>query len=546
MTTKFNRRGFIGKGLAAAGAAAVTPILAPKAVAQGVDGVRWAEEADIVVLGSGLAGCVTAIEAHDTDPSAEILLLEKMPEPLAGGNSRVAGQSLFMPTDLEELIVYRRSLDDPNPAPEDVVRVWAEAMVSQEPWIRAKLKEVGTDLVPYSYNRQFTAEFADLEGAKVALGKNYLPVPQASGIWKSFKAQLDRRPVRVSYESPVVDLVQDSDSLEVFGVIAERNGKRIAIKARRAVVMCTGGFENNLDMHRNYAGLTRVYALGTPGNTGDGLKILQKAGADMWHLRNRNITSGLWPSMKFPEYPTAFILQAPQKAGSWIQIAKDNRRFWNESDRSYGATHYRHRVHGSWVDTPLPFVLPVHMIFDETARKAGRLSHGERKSMTWTNIVENYVWSPDNSVEIEKGWIMKANSIEELARTMKRKPEEVVAAVDAYNTACANGSDPEFNRDPATMSPISTPPYYAVDLVPGIICTTGGGKRNAKSQVLDHAGTPIPRLYEAGELGSTFGNLYQNGSFLTECIVFGRIAARNAIAEVPWGKKERRSQAKAS
>jgi succinate dehydrogenase/fumarate reductase flavoprotein subunit len=64
--------------------------------------------------------------------------------------------------------------------------------------------------------------------------------------------------------------------------------------------------------------------------------------------------------------------------------------------------------------------------------------------------------------------------------------------------------------------------------------------------VLDHAGTPIPRLYEAGELGSTFGNLYQNGSFLTECIVFGRIAARNAIAEVPWGKKERRSQAKAS
>ena len=75
----------------------------------------------------------------------------------------MAGQSLFMPTDLEKLIVYRRSLDDPNPAPEDVVRVWAEAMVSQEPWIRKMLKEVGTDLVPYSYNRQFTAEFADLE-----------------------------------------------------------------------------------------------------------------------------------------------------------------------------------------------------------------------------------------------------------------------------------------------------------------------------------------------------------------------------------------------
>lgn len=539
MTTKLNRRGFLGKGFAAASTAAAAPLLAGRAEAKCSTDVQWAEEADIVVLGSGLAGCVTAIEAHDIDPTAKILMLEKMPEKLAGGNSRVAGQSLFMPTDLEELIVYRRSLDDPNPAPEDLVRVWAEAMVTQEPWIRKMLKEVGTDLVPYSYNKQFTAEFADLAGAGVATGKNYLPVPQASGIWKSFKAQLDRRPVRVMYETPIVDLVQDKDTLEVFGVIAEHKGKRIAIKARKGVVMCVGGHENNLDIHRNYAGMDRVYALGTPGNTGDGIKILQKAGADMWHMRNRNITSGLWPAMKFPEYPTAFILQQPT-SGNWIQIAKDNRRFWNETDRSYGGTHYRHKVHGSWVDTPLPFVLPVHMILDETARRSGRLGQGERKSMTWTNLVENYVWSADNRVEIEKGWIMKADTLEGLAQQMKRKPEEVIAAVERHNKACATGSDPEFGRDPATLKPIVTPPFYAVDVVPAIVCTTGGGKRNAKSQVLDHHGKPIKRLYEAGELGSTFGNLYQNGSFLTECIVFGRIAARNVLAETAWGAARRR------
>lgn len=536
----YSRRGILA-GLTTASAVAATLSSVDAAEARSLEGISWDDEADLVVLGSGLAGCVTAIEAYDTDPGAKILMVEKMPKNLSGGNSRVSGQSLFMPSDLEKLIAYRRSLDDPNHAPEDVVRVWAEAMVSQESWIRRMLKEVGTDLVPYSYNQEFTAEFKDLEGAEVASGKNYLPVPQASGVWKAFKAQVDRRPIRQLYETRAVELVQDPETLEVFGVVVEQNGKRLAIKAKRAVVMCVGGHENNLDMHRNYAGLDRVYALGTPGNTGDGIKILQKAGADMWHLRNRNITSGLWPAMKFPEYPTAFMLQQP-RAGSWMQIAKDNRRFWNETDHSIGRRHYRRMVHGWWVDAPLPFVLPVHMIFDEEARKSGRLGQGERKSMTWTNIVEGYVWSADNRVEVEKGWIMKSDTIEGLARFMKRDPAQVVAAVERHNKACESGRDPDFDRDPATMKPIIAPPFYAVDLVAGIICTTGGAKRNAKSQVVDQKGNPIGRLYEAGELGSTFGNLYQNGSFLTECIVFGRIAARTAVAESAWDRGRMRSR----
>jgi len=535
MTSRIKRRGFIGKAVAAAAATAAAPAFIQTAEARSLKDIRWDDEADIVILGSGLSGCVTAIEAHDTDPSAEILLLEKMPEHLAGGNSRVAGQSLFLPKDLEMLITYRKSLDYPNPAPEDVVQVWAEAMVSQEEWIRKMLSEVGTELAPYSYNRKFTAEFENLKGSEVASGRNFLPVPQPSGIWNSFKAQLDRRPVRVEYETPIVDLVQDPDSLEIFGIVAEKNGKRINIKARKAVVMCVGGHENNLDMHRNYAGMEEVYALGTPGNTGDGIKIMQKAGAEMWHLRNRNITSGLWPSMKFPEYPTAFILSAPKTHGGWMQIAKDNVRFWDEANPDYGGTHYREVIHGHWVDTPLPFVLPVHMIFDETTRvRGGRLGMGNRKSMTWTNIVEEYVWSADNRVEVEKGWILKADSIRELASLMGRNPDQVEAAVNKFNSDAEAGSDTEFGRDPKTMSPIKTGPFYAVKVVPGIICSTGGAKRNANSQVVDHAGKAIPRLYEAGECGSTFGNLYQNGSFLTECIVFGRIAGRNAVAEKAW------------
>jgi len=67
-----------------------------------------------------------------------------------------------------------------------------------------------------------------------------------------------------------------------------------------------------------------------------------------------------------------------------------------------------------------------------------------------------------------------------------------------------------------------------------VVTTTGGGRRDKEARVLDVDGNPIPRLYEAGECGSTLANIYQNGSFLTECVVFGRIAAKNATAEKPW------------
>ena len=81
------------------------------------------------------------------------------------------------------------------------------------------------------------------------------------------------------------------------------------------------------------------------------------------------------------------------------------------------------------------------------------------------------------------------------------------------------------------MAEIKTPPFYAVEIVPAIVASTGGGKRNSQSQVLDFDGNPIPRLYEVGELGSMISNIYQNGSFLTECMISGKMAAKAIIKQ---------------
>ena len=88
-----------------------------------------------------------------------------------------------------------------------------------------------------------------------------------------------------------------------------------------------------------------------------------------------------------------------------------------------------------------------------------------------------------------------------------------------------------FGRSKETLYAIDKPPYYAIEIVPAIVCTGGGARRNIESEVLTPEGGKIPRLYEAGELGSMFSNLYQNGSYLTEAMISGHAAGRNAVQQ---------------
>ncbi len=105
---------------------------------------------------------------------------------------------------------------------------------------------------------------------------------------------------------------------------------------------------------------------------------------------------------------------------------------------------------------------------------------------------------------------------------------------DTYNRYCSQGKDPEFNRRPATLVPLDKRPFYACWLWPGGSHTQGGPRRNARSQIVNTDGDPIPGLYGGGELGSVFGMLYPSGGGnLAECIAFGRIAGENAAREKP-------------
>lgn len=83
------------------------------------------------------------------------------------------------------------------------------------------------------------------------------------------------------------------------------------------------------------------------------------------------------------------------------------------------------------------------------------------------------------------------------------------------------------------MWPIEVAPYYAIEVWPGG-APFGGTRRDKEARVLNNEGKPIPRLYSAGSLGGIWGFLILTGGMLTDCLVFGRIAGRNAAAEEPW------------
>ena len=281
------------------------------------------------------------------------------------------------------------------------------------------------------------------------------------GVWRCFAKAVEKRGIDVRFENPAVSLVQDPFTKEVSGVIARRaDGTEYSIKSAKGVLLACGGYENNLTMQRDFHGMETVYTAGTPGNTGDGIKMLMEAGAQIWHMKNQTQSGGFWLGIKVPEYDSTFMRNFTMAGNSWIEIDSESKRFYDEAG-SYHRQHMKYMEYGRYVDLPHERALPVSLIFDEKTREAGSIGS---QWLSWPTTTEGYTWSNDNLAEIEKGWIIKADTIEELAEKIDRDPAELQATIDAWNAACDAGVDAEFGRDPEKMAKIDTAPYYAVSI----------------------------------------------------------------------------------
>jgi succinate dehydrogenase/fumarate reductase flavoprotein subunit len=313
--------------------------------------------------------------------------------------------------------------------------------------------------------------------------------------------------------------------------MVERKGTTEIIRANRAVILSTGGYENNPEMqgYYHFPGI-RLYPFGTPYNTGDGIRMSLEAGAAPWHFVN---VAFIGVALKTPSEEFGVAFPFLRTRGGFIFANKAGNRFMNESKRlnfrkdQLEITAFDHE-HAYYPN------LPAFLIFDETQRLRAplyRLTGSMVGYASWQGLDS---WSEDNSTEIEKGWIIKGDTLEQLAEKAGINPEALGESIEIYNEHCTAGKTDPFGRASETMGPIQKPPFYAAELCLAIVNTQGGPKHNSLAQTLDQVGNPIPRLYSPGEMGSFFGHLYQGGSNLPEALAFGLIAGQCGAKEDPW------------
>jgi len=491
----------------------------------------WDWEADVVCIGYGGAGAITAITAADL--GATVIVLEKQPNDTAAEvrhtpNTRSAGGVVICPTDAAKAAEHLFALSW-GATPSDVCMAWGKYTVENVVWI----ERMGGMLLP-------RGQFLEKGEFPLLPGYESIEVRRYAGSGPAFFKMLDdnvrkRKRVEVLYETPGQELVTNSDGM-VLGVLGRRRGRGVAIKGRKAVVLTCGGYEWDEETKRNTLRGYPAYFYGNPGNTGDGCRMAEKAGAALWHLNTISgrvipYFAGLEPALQGGT-PRGFIL-----------VDKYGKRFVRE--RPWAA-------HSFWLEVCVFDTerteysrIPCYSVFDDVALKLGPPAAGTTKGLLpdGKTLQSFYTWSKDSADETRNGWLLKGETVEDLARRIaadeqnggRMTPSVLHSTIEEYNGFCDTQKDPKFDREPQTLVPIKKAPFYALRMFPGGPNTQGGPKRNAKAQVLDSNGKPIPHLYAAGELGSVYGFLYPaGGGNLSEMIAFGRIAGESAAAERPW------------
>lgn len=475
----------------------------------------WAQEADVIVLGTGFAGLAAAIGAADA--GASVIVLEKMPKAQEGGNSVISGNMWWTPTSLQDGIKYISALCA-GTTDDRYIETLAQEMMKLNDWL-------GTLGLSASALGVFQPEYPELPASNsVRTWSNR----GSGGLWQPLKNAATKRNVTIRYETPAVELIQDPSTREVKGLVATSDGQRINLRSRRGVVMACGGFEFDYAMQAQYLPAWPVFCQGSPGNTGDGIKMALRAGAALWHMNNSLAHVGCF--VADPTDPRSIPI--PLSLGNnCILVDRFGARFMNEKrEERHGFGHKEYLFFFDGLKQAFSRI-PCYGVFDETMRKSGKLAGG---LLGWYGKFGSYTWSSDNSAEVTSGWIKRAQTLSELATAIGVDAAALSATVKRYNDSCEAGADQDFGRSASSLKQLSTAPYYAIPIYPLMYNTQGGPRRNEKCQIVDPFGKPIPRLYGAGELGSGWGWMYNGGGNASEAVISGRIAGTTAAGEGPW------------
>ncbi|TKB46203.1 flavocytochrome c [Ferrimonas sediminicola] len=486
------------------GAATATSGLALAGLANAKEGsalpANWDETFDVIVIGSGFAGLSAAIEAKNA--GASVVVLEKMPVP--GGNSIINGggmavvgsdiQSAHGVKDSVETMLadmYQAGLGLNYP---EQARMVAERSNDAFEWCRdylgVKFKDTLAHFGGHSVPRTHTTT-----------------IQSGAGFVQPMLAKCEALGVPMQKKIYVKRLIMD-DTDRVVGLEVIRNyrqgkedSKKVRfLKANKAVVVASGGFAADV-AYRSTQDPRLTEELATTnhkGATSECLKELIRLGANPVQLSW--IQLGPWASPDEKGFGLAPIFAAYAAYPHGLMVdPRTGKRFVNElADRKVRA------------DAIIKTGHPAICLCDAAGTKPAAHVMGKL---------------------LERQVVRKFDSLQELAAFYQIPGDELLAQVGRYNRFVTEGKDTEFDK-PLSMGqqPISDGPFYAARFWPKAHHTMGGVEIDTEARVLDiSTHQPIAGLFAAGEItGGTHGACRLGTVAIPDCIVFGRIAGRNA------------------
>jgi 3-oxo-5alpha-steroid 4-dehydrogenase len=464
---------------------------------------RFDLEADVVVVGQGAAGGAAAIEAARA--GAEVLVLERMTRG-GGATALSTGLTYFgggtaiqkacgFEDSVADMIAYVTLAAGPRVEPERV-RLYCEQSVEHFEWFRALGVEFKASFVDDKLTHPVTDDGLMFSGNEQSwpeceqarpFPRGHKPAREGEAGGYLMEAILRgtlEAGARVVNECRAERLVQRDDG-RVVGVAAVREGSPLLVKARRGVVLATGGFIFNKPMLSQHAPhlLQCNYPTGTPGDDGSGIRMGIGAGGDAINLGEGLVLNAYYP-------PSAHL--------KGVMVDALGRRFVNE-DAYIGRTSdaILRRANGQ-----------AYLIVDESL-------YGRTQAMHKLAAVE------ESFPALEKALAM---------------PEGVlVNTLEHYNRCAERGEDPLFHKAAKWLRPLQTPPYAALDCstqrsIFGAF-TLGGLAVAVTGEVRTPEGDVVPGLYAAGRCSAGLireGRNYASGLSIGDASLFGRLAGRRA------------------
>ncbi|GHA49127.1 3-ketosteroid-delta-1-dehydrogenase [Streptomyces purpurascens] len=341
------------------------------------------------------------------------------------------------------------------------------------------------------------------------------PLTMGQSLAAGLRAGLRSAGVPVWLDTPLTDLYVEGGT--VRGAVVTRNGGPGLVRARRGVIVGSGGFEHNAAMRARFQRqpIGTDWTVGAKENTGDGILAGERLGAAL------DLMDDAWwgPAIPVPGQPYFCLAERTLPGG--LLVDGSGRRFVNE------AAPYSDVVHTMYDARE---AIPAWLITDQNYRNR----------YLFKDVLPAL---PLPDAWYDSGAAHKAWSLDALAASIGVPAAALRTTVDRFNSQARRGEDPDFHRgdsaydhyytDPSVLpnsclAPLWLPPYHAFRIVPGDLGTKGGLLTDARARVLREDGSVIPGLYAAGNASAAvMGHSYAGaGSTIGPAMTFGYIAAR--------------------